>query len=196
MIGGTVVTDTTGLTAIHDSLKQRAITLKAVKAGAKIVLTATKAGVPQDTRSLKKSQGTKAGKSKAGQTLSYAVIGARKKTDVMVIRKGRRKPTRAVPAFYDHLVRLGAKPHSVAKGQSLGRVQKTSKTGKLYGKLVTRTDQSGGQHPGTKPNDFRLKGWESSKDAAGAATLAVMGAEVNKAMAEQSRSILAKLGGG
>lgn len=196
MIGGTVRVDASGLEAIEKLTKQRGVTLKAVKAGAKIVLAATKAAITmRDTGLLKKSQGTKAAKGKGNQTGSYAVIGARRKTEKMVVRKGRTKASKAVPAFYDHLVRLGTKAHSVGKGQSLGREQRISKSGKKFGKAIAKTNQTGRQHPGTKGNDFRLKGWEASKQSAGAATIAAMGSEVSKAIAEQSSAVLAKLGG-
>lgn len=188
--------DASGLEAVEKLTKQRTITLKAVKAGAKVVLKATKAGVRKNSGLLKKAQGVKAAKSRAGKTISYAVVGSRRKVEAAVVRKGRNKPQKAVPAFYDHLVRLGTKPHSVSKGESLGREQRTSKRGAKYGKSVLRTAQGGRQHPGTKGDDFRKRGWEASKEEAGAKTLEVMGAEVDKAIAEQSRAILAKLGGG
>ena len=183
MIDVVIRTDVTGLTAIEKLTLQRTITLKGVKAGVKILLQAAKSGAPRASGALAQAQGTKAAKGRQGLTVSFAVQGARKKTVKMVRRAGRRKPQKAVPALYDHLVRLGAKPHAVGKGSAVGGGKRKSGA------------QTGGMHPGMKGRDFRRQAWESTKDAAAAATLIVMGAEVHAAIAAQSAAILSNLGG-
>ena len=94
----------------------------------------------------------------------------------MVRRPGRKKPQKAVPAFYDHLVNLGVQPHAVGKGSKLARKRK--------GKLIPGTHQAGGLHPGAKADPFRSRAWKSSSAAAGDAAVKAMGEELRKQMAK------------
>jgi hypothetical protein len=197
VIGVTTKIDTQGFEALVAENKKRNVSLKGARAGGKVLQKAARAGAPKRKGSgaLKQSQGVKAAKGRKGLTVSYAVQGARRKVDKMVTPAGRKKPMRVVPAFYDHLVQGGTKPHSVAKGQSLGRGQRVSKKGKVYGKSVVRTDQAGKQHPGAKANPYRRRAWDAVKDEAGAAALAAMAAETQKVIEKESAKILAKLSG-
>jgi len=172
VIGATTTTDVAGMVALVKLSRQRDITLKGVKAGVKVLERAAKAGAPKASGALRVAQGNKAKKGRSGGTTSYAVQGAKTKTEKMVTRKGRRTPTRAVPAFYDHLVNLGTKPHAVGKGSALGR------KGKPAGAQV------GGLHPGTAAQPFRRRAWAAVKDQAGGAALKAMAAAVQSAIAK------------
>ncbi len=94
-------TEFAGLEAIERTAKKRAITLKAIKAGAKLVQRAAKAKVVKRSGALKQSIGTKAQKGRKGKTLALAVVGAR--TKVVQQYKGRS----VRPAKYAHLVERG-----------------------------------------------------------------------------------------
>ncbi len=160
MIQGSVKTDVSGMMAILSEAKQRRVTLKGVKAGAKLLKLAARSQAPkrQGSGALQQAQGVKAAKGNKGVTISYAVQGARKKV-VRMVRTGRsKKPQKAIPALYDHLVQFGTKPHAVGK--------------------------KGGRHPGAKPNPYRKRAWVTVKDAAGKATLDAMGAELRKLIAK------------
>lgn len=169
--------DVTGIADLVGKVKSRSITLKGVREGIKKFLPLARAGAPRRPRSgaLKQSQGTKAAKGKKGNTVSYAVQGAKTGFEKMVTPKGKHKPQRAVPAFYDHLVMGGTKPHRLGKGESLGRLSKRGR------KAVIRTAQiAGGMHPGTTANPYRKRAWEAAKGYVGAETNRVMGLEVQK----------------
>lgn len=102
-IGVQVFSNFPGLDAIAKLAKQRAITLKAVKAGAKIVQRAAKANAPRRSGALKQSIGIKAAKGTRGKTLAFVVIGARAKVE-KVFRGRKVKPSK-----YSHLVEKGHK---------------------------------------------------------------------------------------
>lgn len=111
-----VFTSFPGLDAIERTAKKRAITLKAVKAGAKLVQATAKARAPRRKRSgaLRQSLGIKAVKGSRGKTLALAVIGARSK----VVKRYKGKTIK--PSKYAHLVEKGTKPHMVGKRRHPG----------------------------------------------------------------------------
>lgn len=92
-----------GLEAIERTARKRAIVLKAVKAGAKIVQRRAKPATPKRSGALRQSIGIKTQKGSRGKTLAFAVIGARAK----VSKVYRGKTVR--PAKYAHLVERGTK---------------------------------------------------------------------------------------
>lgn len=165
-IGMRVAVDISGITGLVSEAKQRNITLKAVRAGIKILQPIAKANAPRRKGSgaLRQSQGTKAAKGKRGQTVAYAVQGAKTKFQKMVKLPGYRQPVKVVPAFYDHLVQGGTKPHKLR----------------------------GGQHPGAKANPYRRRAYESVKSQIGAKMNEVMGIEVQKAIEKQAAKLAAK----
>lgn len=190
MIRVSVKTDVSGIAAVITAAKTRGITLAGAKAAGKLLKTAARATAPKRPGSgaLKQAQGVKAAKgTKSGTTASYAVQGARKKVVRMVKVRGKRKPVKAVPAFYDHLVQLGTKPHALGKGESLGRSGKR--------KTVAKTAQATGKHPGAKPNPYRERAWAVVKGAAGAAAVAAMGKATQKEIDRQAAKAKSKAGG-
>lgn len=189
MIRVNVKTDVSGIKAVISAAKSRAITLAGAKAAGKLLKNAARSTAPKRPGSgaLKQSQGVKAAKgTRPGTTASYAVQGARKKVVKMVKVRGRKSPVKAVPAFYDHLVQLGTKPHSLGKGESLGRSGKR--------KSVAKTGQTSGKHPGAKPNPYRRRAWQTVKGAAGAAAVAAMGRATQKEIDRQAAKVRAKVG--
>jgi hypothetical protein len=198
MIRAAIEVDYSGLRALGVAVtKERAITLKAVKAGARIVQAQAKANAPRRKGkgggALQQAQGVKAVKGTVGQTVALAVIGARKKV-VRMIPRGR-KTIRVVPAFYAHLVDQGTKAHAVGKGERLGRSGKVATFGRKKGQTVgavARTAQAGGMHPGTKATKFLERAWQSTQAQAAAAAEKVMAAEVNKAMAKAAAALRLK----
>lgn len=102
-VGVQVFTSFPGLDAIERTAKKRAITLKAVKAGAKLVQHAAKSSVARRSGALKQSLGIKSQKGTRGKTLALAVIGARAK----VVKQYKGKTIK--PAKYSHLVEKGTK---------------------------------------------------------------------------------------
>lgn len=183
MLSARVNIDTSGFQFIVAENKRRDVTLKGARAGAKVLERAVKADAPQRTRMLRKSQGIIAKKGKAGTTTAYAVEGSRKKFDEMVVPPGRKKPERVVPAFYDHLVQGGTRPHAVSKGERLGRTQKLNKKGKLIGRNVIQTSQTGHMHPGARPNPFRRRAYDANKAIIAETMLATMATEQQKVFA-------------
>ena len=151
--------DLSPLKALAKDSQKRAVTLKGVRAAAKVVQSAVKARAPKRDRSgaLKQSIGQKSAKGKKGKTLAYAVIGARKKVAKMVPvgRSGRK--VKAVPSKYAHLVEKGTKPH--------------------------------GNHPGSAPKPFLRPGFESVKKQAGEAALRVMADEIQKSLAKAAAKL-------
>lgn len=191
MIRVAVKTDVSGITAVVTAAKARGITLAGAKAAGNPLKNAARAAAPKRPGSgaLKQAQGVKAAKgTKAGTTASYAVQGARKKVVKMVKVRGRKKPVKAVPAFYDHLVQLGTGPHAVGKGESLGR------SGTKRRKAVAKTAQASGKHPGTAPNPYRRRAWQTVKGPAGAAAVAAMGRATQKEIDRQDAKVRAKAG--
>lgn len=159
--------DVSGIAALASAAKERAVTLKAVKAGAKIVAAAAKANAPRRKGKggggLKQSIGVKAVKGTRGKTLALAVIGPRKKV-VRDIPRGK-KTVRSVPAFYAHLVEKGTAPHSTTKG-------------------AKRKKAGPGRHPGTKPKPFLAPAFETNKAAVAAAVEKELAAGVEKELAK------------
>lgn len=100
-VGVKVFTSFDGLEAIERTAKRRAITLKAIKAGAKLVQARAKTKVVKRSGALRQSIGIKAEKGRKGKTLALAVVGAR----VKVVRQYKGKSIR--PAKYAHLVEKG-----------------------------------------------------------------------------------------
>lgn len=191
--GVKVTTNVAGLQFLASEVKKRTVTLAGAKAAGKVLKLAARVGVPRRAGSgaLRQAQGVKAAKgTKAGTTASFAVQGARKKVDKMVRLKGRKKATRVVPAFYDHLVQLGTRPHALGKGESLGRDATKRR------KAVVRTAQGSGKHPGARANPYRKRAWEAVKEPAAAAAMKAMGAAVRKAIAQQAARVFAKATGG
>jgi hypothetical protein len=179
MLLGKVKVDVSGIRAVVTAAKKRDITLKGAKAAAKVLLVGARGAAPKRKGSgaLKQAQGVKAAKGNRGSTVSYAVQGARKKVVRMVRLPGRRKPVKVVPAFYDHLVQLGTRPHSLAKGSALAR------TGRRRGAEVGQ--DRGGKHPGAKPNPYRKRVWVLVRGAAAGACLAAMGRATQKEIDRQ-----------
>lgn len=166
----TVRMDTSGFTETLTRAQSRQVTLAGVKAGIKILQRSARSSAPRRRGSgaLKQSQGTVAKKGKKGKTVSFAVQGARKGFEKMVTPKGYTKPQRAVPAFYDHLVQGGTRPHRLGKGENLERMRR--------GRVAKRSSAQlrGGTHPGTTPNPYRKRAYEAVKDQIGAAVMAAM----------------------
>lgn len=184
-IRATVAVDTKGLGAVAKITQQKTITLKAVRAGAKIVAKAAKARAPRRKRSgaLKLSIGTKAAKGKRGRTTAYAVIGARKKVSKVVpVGRGGRM-VKAVPAYYAHLVEGGTRPHRLKRGARLARRTQAA-----------RGQGAGGQHPGAKAKPFLGPAFDATKDRAMAEAQRVLGEETRKLIAKQAARLAAKRG--
>lgn len=166
--------------------KQRGVTMKGVKAGAKIVQKAAKKAAPRrkkvrgfalDTGSgaLRQSLGFKAAKGRRGKTLAYAVIGARKKVRKTVRVGGR--TIIAVPAFYAHLVEKGTRPHSLGKGAKLAR------RGKAAANVV------GKQHPGARPQPFLGPAYRQNQGVIANAMTAEMGEAVRKELEKAAQKV-------
>ena len=103
--------DLSGLEALKSTAQKRAVTLKGVKAGAKLVQAAAKSRAPKRSGALKQSIGIKTRKGTRGKTLALAVVGARTKVRKMVKPARGTKKVLAVPGKYAHLVEKGTKPH-------------------------------------------------------------------------------------
>lgn len=180
MIRGQFKTDFAGAKALISEAKARNITLKGAKAGGKLLVPPARAAAPKRKRSgaLKQSQGMIAKKGRKGSTISFAVQGAKKKTVKMVKLPGYRTPQKVVPAFYDHLVQLGTKPHSLKKGAKLSR----NRIGRFIQRQIGSQNRS---HPGAKANPYRKQAWERVKYTAGQAAVKAMGEELTKILAKQ-----------
>ena len=193
MIRVSVKTDVSGIEAVISAARTRGITLAGAKAAGKLLKNAARSTAPKRPGSgtLKQAQGVLAKKgTKQGTTASFAVQGARKKVVKMVKLRGKKKPVKVVPAFYDHLVQLGTRPHAIGKGESLGRdITKRRKT------AVVRTGQSTGKHPGAKANPYRKRAWEGVKAEAGGAAVKAMGAATQKEIDRQTAKIRTRAGG-
>lgn len=186
-----VVTRTDGINAIVSEAKKRNIALKGARAAGKILRSAARTTAPRRKGrgggSLKAAQAVLAKKGRRGLTLAFAVQGAAKKYDRQVLLKGRKKSTRIVPAFYDHLVQLGTRAHRTGKGESLGRTAT-----KRRGVVAATSQAKGGRHPGTRPNPYRKRAWGSVKGLAGQAALTAMGQATQTEIAKQAAKVFAK----
>lgn len=190
-----VTTHVDGIQFLSTEAKKRNITLAGAKAAGKVLRTAARSAAPRRKGkgggSLRQAQGVLVKKGKKGLTVSFAVQGAKKKLAKMVVFKGRKKPQRVVPAFYDHLVQLGTKAHRLGKGESLGRDATKRR------KAIVRTSQStGGKHPGTKGRPYRKQAYERVKGQAAAAAIAAMRVAVKRAIQKQAAKVFAKATGG
>ena len=207
-----VKVDAGGMEAIATAARTRAMTLKAVKAGAKIHQPAVKARVPRrrgssgsgtrrDERGrfrkqvagtsgaggggLRQSIGTKAVKGRRGTTVSLAVVGPRKKFEKMVPHGN--KMRRSVPYYYGHLVEGGTRPHSVAKGAFLTRVRKGS--GRTSRKVTVEFGQGVRMHPGTDPQPFQRPAFDANRSKIAAAVKDTLGAELMKEVGRQAAKL-------
>ena len=164
-LGVRVITDLPGLDAIEKTAKKRGVTLKAVKAGAKLVQTGAKSRVVRRSGALKQALGIKPKKGTRGKTLAYAVVGAR--TKVVKVYKGKK----TVPAYYAHLVEKGTKPHSLLRKAALGKLARAAAIRAGFGR----------RHPGAKSQPFLKPALDTQQEAIGAAILRVLQAEILKA---------------
>lgn len=186
-IGVLVEVNTSAITASLKDLQERSVTLKAVRAGIKIVQSAARGTVPKRLKHLYRAQGTKAIKGRKGKTGSIALQGAKTKY-VKVVATGKRAKTatkRVVPAFYDHLVIGGVKPHYVKRGLST----KTAEGRKAL------SGATGKKHPGHRGNPYRERAYNAVKPQVAAEILRVAGAEVQKMLAKNQAKAFRKMRG-
>lgn len=161
-LGISVKVDTSAIPGFIDEMKKRNVALRAVRKGIKIVLPIARSMAPKKLGHLKRAQSVKAVKGKKTKTGAYALQGARTKY-VKIVPAGSRSKSgtrRVVPAFYDHLVIGGARPHVIRKGSQLGRTQDTYK----IRQRATIGQGTGKPHPGTKPNPYRMRAWRSVEE--------------------------------
>lgn len=164
------------------SLARRAVSAvpasvkKAAKSGinnaSKLVLSAARSGVPEDTKSLKKALGRKI---RVYNQAVIMLVGARRdikgkpRRFAREVKRGRRAKSQIVtPAKYISLVNAGTRPHAIGKGSSLSRGGK---------------QQSGSMHPGTPPNPFMLRAWLSTENQSRRAVLAEVPEELRRGAA-------------
>ncbi|AMV23419.1 hypothetical protein VT84_03350 [Gemmata sp. SH-PL17] len=166
-----VFTSFPGLQAIERTAKKRQITMKAVKAGAKPVQQSAKVRAPRRKKSgaLKQSLGVKAKKGTRGQTLAFAVIGARRKVEK--VYKGKK----TIPAYYAHLVEKGTKPHSL-------RSRKRS----LFQKVRDYLTKKRRWHPGAKAQPFLGPALDSQRNEVSKIMLETLGAEIRRVLSQQA----------
>lgn len=151
-----VAVDTSGIREVAKLSQQRTATLKAVKAGGKLVVAAAKARAPRRPGrgggGLRQAMGMKPVKGTRGKTLAYVVVGARKKVvkQVPVGTSGRTR--KHVPAYIAHIVEGGAKAHPL----------------------------NGGRHPGAKADPFLGPAYDATKAKAMAEAQRVLGDETQK----------------
>jgi len=123
-----VAVDTSGIREVAKLSQQRTATLKAVKAGGKLVVAAAKARAPRRAGrgggGLRQALGMKSVKGTRGKTLAYVVVGPRKKVEkqVPVGKSGRTR--KHVPAYIAHIVEGGAKSHGLNGGRHPGAAAK------------------------------------------------------------------------
>lgn len=182
-IGAKVNIDTRGFKSVVSEAKTRGITLKGVKAGVRVLQAAAKAEAPRRPGSgaLKAAQGVLAKKGRKGTTISFAVQGARKRVVRYVKLRKYKSPQKVVPAFYDHLVQGGTKPHRLGKGESIGRAARGRQKARAATKQLT-----GKKHPGTQPNPYRQRAWNAVKNEVASETLRAMGEELRKIVAKSA----------
>lgn len=163
--------DISGIEKLDKAIAQRRATLKAIRAGAKIVQRSAKSAVARQSGALRQSLGIKGAKGKRGKTIAYAVIGPRKKVRKLVKRKGSRRPVLAVPAYYAHLVERGTRPHAIGKGSKLARRGKAGSAG-------------GAQHPGTRARPFIGPAYTSNRPSIARAIQDALAVEIEKEIAK------------
>lgn len=158
-----VLTDTSGLEQVSSVTKKRTITLKAVKAGGKIVQAAAKQKAPRRKGiggGLRQSIGLKPVKGKKGRTLAYCVVGPRHKV-VRMVKRGR-KTYKHRPSKIAHIVEKGSQPHTLRKGKSGGVVR----------------------HPGAKPKPWLAPAFREQKARVGAVVAVTLADETQKVIAK------------
>jgi hypothetical protein len=178
-IGFSVRIDARPLQALVGDAKARNLTLKAVRAGIKVLVAPAKAGAPRRKGSgaLKAAQGWRAGKGRRGKTISWGVQGARVRVERMF--KGRV----VKPHKYDHLVQGGTRPHRLGKGEKLARLFRRRKGDVMA--PGTKQD-SGKMHPGSKPNPYRRRMFAMKKGAMAATIVRTLKQEIDKLLAKQA----------
>lgn len=152
-VHATVAVDYSPIYGVATVAKQRAITLKAVKAGAKPILQAAKAMAPRRKiggGTLVRSLGVNAIKGTVGKTLALAVIGPRKKVIEYKIVKPGGRPEKVWPAKTAHLVEFGTRPHALGRGAKLSRVVTAERVAKEDRRLAAWSHQVA--DPKTRPN--------------------------------------------
>lgn len=154
-VGLVTKVDVSGITGFVSEAKTRNITMKGLRAGIKLLVPAARANAPKATGTLKRAQGYRVAKGRRGKTISFAVQGAKKKYESKVGKVVHK------PMKYDHLVQGGVRPHRLGKGEKLDRVRVTRSSENF----VPGTAQTaGGMHPGVKPNPYRRRAFDSTKD--------------------------------
>lgn len=187
-LGVRVDVDTSPIPETIKETQKRSISLKACRAGAKIVNAAVKPRAPKRLGHLRRAQGVKAVRGKRGKTGSFAVQGVKTKYKKMV-KAGRRSATamrRVVPAFYDHLIIGGVKPHSIRKGAKLARKGKSAVGDVNLGR------GTGKPHPGHSANPYRLRAYEGVRSQVNREMLRVCGVEVQKVLDKNAAKLRAK----
>lgn len=185
-LGVSVHIDTSGIGIAMSETQSRSATLKAVRAGIKVIQPVAKGLAPKRFGALKTAQGTKAVKGRKGKTGSFALQGARSKY------KRFRKGKKIVPAFYDHLVIGGTRPHSIRKGSKLARTRVSKRTGKS--KTSAEVGQGVGKpHPGSRKNAYRLRAYRATRSAVMREMKRVMGIELQKILYKANLKTLAGL---
>lgn len=150
---------------------QKRVLRAAIAAAASPVNKAAKGFAPVETRALKRSIGIKVKTYKSGAIV--AVVGVRRGDKYQSFDKqGRLR----IPAFYQHLVHGGTKPHPLNKGVTLRDIAR----GKA--RKVTR------MHPGAKANPFLEKAWNASKAQSMAAVERVAAAKTTQEILKFVRS--------
>jgi HK97 gp10 family phage protein len=168
---------------VASEARERSITLKAVKAGAKVMKPAITAAAPKRTGSrvpggsLKRSMGVKAVKGRKGRTGALAIAGPRTAYERDV--RGRK----VKPAQYAHLVEFGTRPHANAKGAKLVR----------KGKGGADVGQGGKKHPGAKARPFVGPASDANAEQAQDAIIATLAAETQKAIEKHALKTFGKL---
>ena len=146
---------------------------KGVTAASKVLLAAARAGVPEDTKSLKKALGRVVRGYQGGANVA-ALVGARRdapgkpaKFRRVVVRAGSKRQTVANPANYVLLVEKGTKPHALGKGSR-----------RVARRPGGKTIQTGRVHPGAAANPFLKRAMDASRAECGRLTSAAVAAAV------------------
>lgn len=171
--------DAAGLIAVVGEARARTLTLKAIRAGIKVLLAPAKSAAPKRPGSgaLRQAQGWRAGKGRRGKTISWGVQGARVRVEKMF--KGRV----IKPHKYDHLVQGGTRPHSLSKGAKLSRLFKRRTMDVM---VPGRGQESGRKHPGAKSNPYRRRVVQSHRGQMGAAITRNLRDEIQKLLVKQA----------
>jgi hypothetical protein len=178
-VGFKIRIDAGPIAAVVGDAKARNLTLKAIRAGIKVLVPPAKAGAPRRKGSgaLKQAQGWRAGKGRKGKTVSWGVQGARLRVEKTF------KGKVVKPHKYDHLVQGGTRPHRTGKGEKLARLFRR----RTADVMVPGTSQSsGGMHPGAKPNPYRRRVVQSRRGQMGAAIVRTLRDEIKKLLAKQA----------